>query len=136
MNLILCLDDHDGMAFNGRRQSMDRLVRARMAELTAGGVLRMNDYSFRQFKEPLPQAAVSEDFLTVAQPGEWCFCEQEDPAPISDRIEKLTVFRWNRLYPADRKCTLIGNGWVLSESRDFPGSSHETVTEETYVREN
>ena len=28
MILALCLDDKNGMAFNGRRQSMDRLLRA------------------------------------------------------------------------------------------------------------
>ena len=26
MNLIVCLDDKNGMAFNGRRQSRDRLL--------------------------------------------------------------------------------------------------------------
>ena len=35
MILALCVDDKNGMAFNGRRQSMDRLLRADL--LTAAG---------------------------------------------------------------------------------------------------
>ena len=132
MKLILCLDDHNGMAFNGRRQSMDRVVRARMLELT-GGAIRMNDYSFRQFKEPV-NAAVSEDFLSSAQPGEWCFAETCDVTPYENEIETLTVFRWNRIYPADLSCDLPDR-WTRISAREFVGSSHETVTEEVYIRE-
>ena len=36
MILIVCVDDHNGMMFNHRRQSQDRVLRADILELTDG----------------------------------------------------------------------------------------------------
>ena len=45
MILIVCVDDHNGMMFNHRRQSQDRILRADILELTGGKKLWMNAYS-------------------------------------------------------------------------------------------
>ena len=51
MVLIVCVDDHNGMMFNHRRQSQDRILRADILELTDGKKLWMNAYSKKQFAE-------------------------------------------------------------------------------------
>ena len=40
MTLIVCLDDKNGMAFNHRRQSQDRLLRRRVLELAGEALCR------------------------------------------------------------------------------------------------
>ena len=42
MILIVCVDDHNGMMFNHRRQSQDRILRGDILELTEGKILWMD----------------------------------------------------------------------------------------------
>ena len=121
------------MLFNHRRQSQDRVLRQDLLRETVGGVLRMNAYSLRQFKEPPPNIQASEDFLEQAGPGEFCFVEDRDLLPWADRLEGLILYRWNRRYPADLYFTIPLEGWTLERREEFPGSSHETITKEVYV---
>ena len=46
MTIFICLDDADGLAFNHRRQSRDRVLCEHIAALSQKGVLRMNTSSF------------------------------------------------------------------------------------------
>ena len=133
MTAIICVDDRNGMLFNHRRQSQDRVLRQDLLREAAGHILRMNTYSLRQFKEAPPNVRSSEDFLEQAKPGEFCFVEDRDPLSFADRIEKLILYRWNRRYPADLYFTLPLEGWTLERREDFPGSSHENITKEVYV---
>ena len=136
MIAIVCLDDKNGMMFNRRRQSRDRLLCRRVAELTKDKKLRMNQYSAGQFDlTTVPHASVSEDFLSEAADGEYCFVENEALAPYEAKMETLIVFRWNKTYPADTRLDLdLENVWKLVETEDFPGHSHDVITMETYKR--
>ncbi len=135
MEAIICLDDRGGMAFNRRRQSQDRALRARLLKRTEGGVLWMNAYSAKQFADcAAPQIRADEAPWDRAGVGEHCFVETADPAQFALKIERLTVYRWNRVYPADLRCGLDLNAWTLLERTDFTGYSHETITEEVYAR--
>lgn len=135
MNVIVCLDDKNGMMFNRRRQSRDRAVRARIAALTAGQVLRMAPCSAEQFGEEIPGVRVGDDFLENTGPGEYCFVENAPLAPWTEQIERLIVFRWNRVYPADVRLDLeLPGAWHLARTEDFPGYSHEKITMEVYER--
>ena len=49
MKIIVCVDNQNGMMFNHRRQSQDRVLRKRILELTGGKKLWMNAYSQKQF---------------------------------------------------------------------------------------
>ena len=49
MKIIVCVDNQNGMMFNHRRQSQDRVLRKRILELTGGEKLWMNAYSQKQF---------------------------------------------------------------------------------------
>ncbi len=133
MIVMTAVDDRMGMFFNGRRQSQDRVLRARILERCAGKVLWMNAYSARQFGEAAKAARVDEDFLTKAAPGEYCFAENVLPDPL--QAEAVILYRWNRAYPGDFFFDWDLSGWVKKESRDFAGYSHEKITEEVYIRE-
>lgn len=133
---IVCVDDHGGTMFNGRRQSQDRLLRKHLMEVVVGnGQLWMNAYSRRQFREyDNDRIMVAEDFLAKAPPGTYCFVEGQLLGPWTERMEGLILFHWNRVYPADTYLDLtLPNGmWRLVIKEEFSGSSHEKITKEVY----
>ena len=136
MILIAALDDKNGMMFNHRRQSQDSLLRAHILNRTADSALWMNAYSARQFGACAenPPVHVSEFFLTEADDGAYCFVENVDITPCIDRIEKIIIYRWNRVYPRDQVFPLDLSRWKLTAAMDFAGSSHEKITEEVYEK--
>ena len=69
MIIMVCVDDNNGMMFNKRRQSQDRVLRQRMLELAGEKKLWMNDYSRRQFPEEEADriAVTGPDFQTLPQ---------------------------------------------------------------------
>ncbi|MGN1014545.1 MAG: ribonuclease Z [Butyricicoccus sp.] len=133
MNLIVCLDNKNGMLFHQRRQSQDRVVREHILQRTADGVLRMNAYSAKQFAAE-DRICVDEEFLDNAKEGDYCFVETSDITPYTDAIRQVIVYRWNRDYPHDRVFPLSLDGWTKRSSVEFAGFSHETITEEVYQR--
>lgn len=127
MIIALCVDNAFGMAFHKRRQSKDAALRGRLMVLS-GGKLRMSSYSAKQFEEAVYSA---EDYLSAAQAGDWCFVENGDYEAFADRIEQIVLFQWNRDYPADLHFRFPGK-WQLVSTEDFPGTSHEKITQEVY----
>ena len=137
MIVIACLDDNGGMMFNHRRQSQDSVLRAHIAELVGDARLWMNHYSAQQFDtESIQHLNVDDAFLQEAVQGDYCFVEDTALKPYERWIEKIIVFRWNRVYPADQSfdIDLCGGKWKLSESDEFAGHSHERITMEVYLR--
>lgn len=134
MVLITCIDDKNGMMFNKRRQSKDSAVRADILAEAGGNALWMNSYSAKQFEEPAENITVDEAFLDKAATGEFCFLEGEGASSAKDRIEKLIVYKWNRLYPSDVKFDIDLSGWKLESTAEFAGSSHEKITKEVYIK--
>lgn len=135
MNVIVCLDDKNGMMFNGRRQSRDRILCARAADLAAGRTLWMNEYSAPLFPPELaPRTMIRGDFLSRAGRGDYCFVENAPLVPHEEQIETLFVFRWNRVYPADTRLDLPLERWQKVRTEEFAGSSHEAITMEVYER--
>lgn len=137
MIAIVCLDDRDGMGFNGRRQSRDVRLREKVLEMAAGRRLWMAPCSADQFgPEGEGRICVSASFLEEAGSGDCVFVEDRALAPFAERLEQLVVFRWNRVYPGDRYLDLdLAKGpWRKTEEQDFPGKSHERITMEVYTR--
>lgn len=135
MVLVICVDDKGGMAFNGRRQSMDKLLRADLLQTVGEAPLWMSPYSAKQFDPAPANLRAAEDFLDRAGKGEYCFAEFPPLAPVLDRAEGLVVYRWNRTYPADRHLDFApADRFTLVSAADFPGSSHKTLTKEVYTR--
>lgn len=132
MHLILCLDDKNGMLFNRRRQSRDAVLCERVLALAADSTLWIGDYSQPLF--PTDRVFCAEDYLTRAAKGDYCFAETPDFLHADCVIESVTVYRWNRIYPADVRLDptfLAGRTCVRTE--EFAGKSHERITEEVYV---
>lgn len=79
MIVIVAVDDRNGMMFNRRRQSQDRVLREHILDMTVGKKLWMNHYTEKQFADSdnFAQINVSDDFLNEAAPGEYCFVENE-----------------------------------------------------------
>ena len=132
MRLIVCLDDKNGMAFNHRRQSRDRIVIAKIEELVKGSTLYFSSYSAKLF--PSGDFEPSEDYLSRAGEDDFCFVEIEDFTPYEQQIKEITVFRWNRVYPADLYFPTDLTQWSLERTVEFPGHSHEKITLEVYRR--
>ena len=132
MRLIVCLDDKNGMAFNHRRQSRDRIVIAKIEEPVKGSTLYFSSYSAKLF--PSGDFEPSEDYLSRAGEDDFCFVELEDVTPYEQQIKEITVFRWNRVYPADLYFPIDLTQWSLERTVDFPGHSHEKITLEVYRR--
>ncbi len=137
MMIIAAVDDRNGMMFHHRRQSQDRVLRQRVLALTADSRLWMNHYTKKQFSESdAPQINVDERFLSEAAPGEYCFVEDVAAAPYEKWVEKIILFKWNRKYPGDFyfDIDVHGNGWRLTSTEEFRGSSHDKITMEVYTR--
>ena len=60
MTGIVCLDQEDGLLFNGRRQSRDRVVTEKILSITEGKPLWMSAYSRRIFPEDAPVCVAEE----------------------------------------------------------------------------
>lgn len=134
MIIIVCIDDKNGMTFNGRRQSQDRVLRGRIVSMAGAHRLWMNAYSAKQFADMDSDNIVTDEgFLELAGAGEYCFVENQDTSPYIHRIEGIILYRWNRTYPADFWFSMDMARWRLEQSRDFAGASHEKITEEVYV---
>lgn len=132
MILVICLDQRGGISFNHRRQSKDRLLRQRLLELTGGKPLWMNAYSARQFEEAATNIRVADDYANLAGAGEFCFAETPEPFELLSGAEELIVFRWDKVYPADRRFSPETFGH-LAEREEFEGHSHACITLERYV---
>ena len=162
MILLVCVDDALGMAFNHRRQSMDRALRDRLRTVCAGKNLFLSPYSMKQFEKDqadtdltmeasysaatassgtastaLPVRFHADDYyLSQAGAGDFCFVETDDVLPLESQAEAIILYRWNRHYPSDLtfRIPLAGHGWRLTAVTEFPGFSHERITEEVYKK--
>ena len=133
MNIIVCVDDRWGMAFNGRRVSSDKRVTERITALADGGKLRMNSYSAKIFDETT-DVFISDEFLSEAEVGDFCFVENVDISEYLNSVKEVIVYRWNRRYPSDLKFPEeeLFSKMKLVSSVEFEGNSHDKITEERY----
>ena len=135
MKLIICLDDSNGMLFNGRRQSKDSVLRERILASCADALLWMNSYTAGQFSEIPASVHVDECFLDKAGAEDYCFVEDADILPYLDRVSGIVLYRWNRRYPADvyAPAELLAMCGNPCSSFEFEGSSHKRIREDIYV---
>ena len=133
MYIIICLDDNNGLAFNHRRQSQDRIVAEDIRKTVGEKKLWITDYSRKLF-QAVSNLEISENPKEKAKEGEYVFQELETLDTGDERIEQFIIYRWNRVYPADVSVD-IGAEWKLTETEEFSGFSHEKITKEIYCRE-
>ena len=131
IKLIFCADNKKGLEFNGRRQSQDREIRARVLKLAKDSRLLMSPYSARQFDSG--DAVIADpNFMSAAREGDYCFIE--DTEVTLENCDEVIIYVWNRDYPADRyfEFDLASLGFELISTEDFKGYSHERITEKIY----
>lgn len=137
MNIIVCLDDKNGMMFNKRRQSQDKLLRADISNTIGDSNLFMNSYSYKLYKDiDNGNFQVLDDFLNKCGDNDFCLVEDKSLFNYVNNIDTLLIYKWNRIYPADLyfDINLQSSNWELLKSSEFQGSSHEKITKEIYRR--
>ena len=131
---IAIVDNSMGMLFNHRRQSRDRVLVQRILEITRGHALWMNAYTAALFEPLSPGIHVDERFYERAASGEFVLAETIPPGAWEKEIEKVILYHWNRNYPADTYFDLDLTDWKITRTEEFPGFSHDKITEEVYCR--
>lgn len=137
MNIIVCLDDNNGMMFNKRRQSQDKLLRVSIKELVKGKTLFMNEYSYKLYKDINNEnIIVSENYLDECENDNFCLVENKPLNNYIEKIDNIIIYKWNRIYPSDLyfDVDIKNEQWELIETEEFQGSSHEKITKEIYRR--
>ena len=130
MNVIICLDQNNGMLSNNRRQSRDRIVRKNILEYINGAKLYMDEYSLKQFSEDKADNIVVCDNFSNAEDSDFCFVEKQHIN--TEQINKLIVYRWDKIYPADVSFGMNKIKLNLTETLEFQGYSHEKIVREIY----
>ena len=130
MILISCVDNALGLRFNHRRQSRDRVVCGRMLEKSGGRLWLAEETKGLFAGFPEAELTIVSDPAAVPAGG-FCFWEGPTDAPA----ETIILYRWNRDYPGDERFCFPGGEeiWQLDRWEDFPGFSHEKITEEIYI---
>ena len=126
MTVILWAGKNGEMMFNRRRCSRDREV--------IGDILTMYDVSricVSAYSSSLFEGARVISDLSDAEGV--LFLEDFSLLSALERAEKLIVYRFDRVYPADVRLE-IPQDFRLVESKEFAGSSHEKITREVYER--
>lgn len=132
MNIIVCIDNKNGMMFNKKRQSRDR----KLIEDIINSIkfkICMNKYSSGLFLKYLDQIIIDENFLTKYQ-DYYCFVENDSLKDFENKINTIIIYKWNRDYPADLYLNIDLNNYDLIKAEEFPGYSHEKITKEIYKR--
>ena len=135
MKVIVCCEKSNGMLFNNRRVSQDRVVSERIIELTKSNKLWMDNYSHALFEKlNVLNINLTENTLAEAADSEYCFVEKQELLPYEKWISEIIVFRWDRDYPFDKELDVDLSEWKLKLSEEFVGNSHEKITMEVYER--
>lgn len=132
MTVYFCLDDQGGLLFNGRRLSRDAVLVADMAAMVPD-TLTIDPFSEKLIAAAgIPYALAGEALPEEAH----FFLENRDPETVLPLAQTLVIYRWNRQYPSDVRWEKIpaDHGFTLSETKEFPGKSHEIITKEVYVK--
>lgn len=137
IEVIVTLENRNGMLFNHRRLSRDKKVCEKILDYSNEKELWMNEYSKKLFTNLTDTKTkvirVDEAFLDKSQSV--CFVENQDVTPYLSKIDTFILFRWNRDYPADFFFTVDLSQWILISTEEFEGTSHEKITMEVYKKE-
>lgn len=91
MYIILCLDDNNGLAFNHRRQSQDRIVAEDISKTVGEKKLWITDYSRKLF-QAVSNLEISENPKWQAKKGEYVFQELETLDTDDEQIEQFIIY--------------------------------------------
>lgn len=133
MNVILCLDDNKGLLFNNRRQSRDKAVSEDIFNSLNGEKLTVTSFSEKLFSDYADRIIVEENPFGKDGVSDF-FSENLSLQPIMTKVDKITVYNWNRVYPCDFYCDIDFSQLKLLEESEFAGNSHEKITKKVFVK--
>lgn len=134
MNIIICVDNRNGMMFNNRRLSSDSILRQDILKFLEDRQLWLNVYSAKQFATEISEYQnifINDNFIQQANDDDYCFVENPDDL-INAKIGRIVIYRWNRDYPADKFFNIDISDRTLISTEEFAGSSHDKITKEVY----
>lgn len=124
MKLIVCVDRNNGLSFNHRRQSRDRIV---TADILTYAPVQVRESSAKLFADSPGRIEICTAFSEDAV----CFAEG---LPLPAAPETLILYRWDRVYPADEFLPYDLSRWTLRIVSELTGYSHERITKEIYTK--
>lgn len=134
MKLILCIDDQNGMMFNHRRQSRDRVLIADLISHVGNAKLWISPYSASLFPSDAPNVKITENPCAEAGEEDFVFVEDCEMFSYWDKASEVILYHWNRLYPSDVKFTKDITKFHLAATTAFEGSSHSEITKEVWKK--
>ena len=130
LKLAFCIDDKNGVSFF-KRQSRD-------GKITEDLVSRFgSDIYITEYSLPLFENCKATVVNKPEKELDGCFfSELVDPAAYFPLADELYVYKWNRVYPADKHLSAspLDMGFNLSETAEFTGNSHDKITLEVYKK--
>ena len=133
MKLIVCIDLENGMLFNNRRQSKDKILIEHIYKLIGNKKIWISDFSRDLFEEDKYNLFEIECFEKIKE-NDYVFIENISPKILEDRINEIIIFNWNRKYPADLYFDISLENWKLEYEIEIEGFSHEKITQKIYKR--
>lgn len=132
MHIIVCVDNNSGMMFGGRRQSRDSILLEDVFSCLSDTGVAVFPYSENLFTG-YENVKTAESFDEVGERAVFV----EEPSRLDGiAADKITVYCWNRDYPADEFFTFDLSCFEISEISAFAGNSHEKITKTVYVKKN
>lgn len=132
MQGIVCIDDHNGILFNHRRVSRDKVLMQWLMDYVNGSEVYLRPYSEELF-DGYDHLHVSDSYLEEAGEKDFCFVEDDCMSRSPARFNKLLVCKWNRSYPSDVKLDVsLYETWNKEVLAEIPGSSHDKITIEMW----
>ena len=134
MTVYICIDKRGGMLFNNRRQSRDSAVIDDILA-SAEGKLFISDFSKKLLFDK-KGIKCKKNPLEDSRAGDHVFCENLPLKDCVDKIGRLVIYNWNRLYPSDVKLDIdpTACSFILKSRTEFVGTSHEKITKEIYEK--
>ena len=135
MIAIVCVDENNGILFNKRRVSRDKVLIQWIIKRIGQKTIWMRAYSKELFEE-YDNIEVCDDYLDKASLGDYCFVEDGTISEYHDKLEAILLCNWNRTYPSDVKFTIaLQNGdWEKYRTEEFIGNSHDKITVEEWKK--
>lgn len=145
MKLVFVLDQKNGMMFNHRRQSFDQAIIKKVVNDVneIKGCLWLSDYSKELFASYDVNVMPLEEFdLSKANEKDFIFIENIDvdlEAMIADKevSVELNFYRWDKVYPSDKKMTFtkeLLDAFFVKDSYEMSGETHDVISVEIWKR--
>lgn len=133
MKLIVCVDLNNGMLFNNRRQSKDKILIEYIYNLVGEKKLWITEFSKSLFEDGKYNLFKFEE-LNKIEDDDFVFIENYSPKLLENKLNEIIMFNWNRNYPTDLYFDISLDNWNLQAETEMEGSSHEKITKKIYKR--